>query len=498
MGGIIGRILGVIGVVLTSGTFCYAMEVMAFPEVGPIVRDITEERVVIMGQGKRGQDVQGVYRFTKILDRDRLDNFSTPHTFSMDQADRNVGHALLDNLEPGTAYQIQIGYAPSHDDLSQVNWDQAHKVNIATQGTEKSDTFSFLAGSCRRLGKVMGIALWDDKGDQIYEAMVKDAQITQASGGKTNLIAFIGDQIYADATDPLGNCSTFKEYAKRYELAFSQHFIRKLMASGIPIYMMRDDHEWWNDANKEAQEARPDQNVAAKKAYDLFQRPLAKITPKWWYSISGDIDIFFTDTRSEREPSKNLIMSPEQMEALKGWLVRKDLKDRIKVIVSSVPMLLLDTEDSWGGYKEQLAELLTHIATNHIQHIMVLSGDAHCQNDALFTIYNDEGKAQAQILEVLVSGLFAVSRRKADLLSDHMDLRKYGYYAKAEKGIKPTLKENLFGRIAGNHKEKTVDVWIYDHENNLLKEAHYDLQGKGLPKKKGVKTRKFNQLKIID
>jgi phosphodiesterase/alkaline phosphatase D-like protein len=182
------------------------------------------------------------------------------------------------------------------------------------------------------------------------------------------------------------------------------------------------------------------------------------------------------DTRSEREPSQNIMISQEQMDDLKAWLLHKDLKDRIKVIVSSVPMFLLDTEDSWGGYKAQLAELLTHITTNDIKHVMVLSGDAHCQNDGLFTIFDNNKQEQGKILEVLVSGLYAVKRNKAGLLSDKMDLKDHGFYVENEDGLKTTLTKNLFARISGNHKDKTVGVWVYDKNNNLLRESHYDLK----------------------
>lgn len=460
------------------GTFsctAHEQEVREFPKVGPILRSITPNQAVIMGQGNRHHDVQGVYRYAEISKDNTVGTFSNPISFSMDDGDRRVGMAFLDNLKTGTKYQIQIGYSAKTTDLTHMNWNHAHQMKIMTQEKAKSDTFSFLAGSCRRLAEVMGVTLWDEKGDKIFNAMHKDIQITQAGDGETDLIAFIGDQIYADAT-PFDKCESFKEYAERYELAFSQPFLKKLMGSGIPIYMMRDDHEWWNDADKEAQDARPDQNKAAKRAYDLYERPLGKATPEWYYSTTGNIDIFFMDTRSEREPSNNLMISQAQMDALKNWLIQDGLKDRLKFVVSSVPMFLLDTEDSWGGYKKQLGELLKHITENKIEGVVVLSGDAHCENDALFTISDKDGNDQGQILEILVSGLFAIARNKAGSIDDHMNLKSHGFYVKAKDGIQPTLMENLFARISGNHKEKTVDLWVYDADNNKLKESHYNLK----------------------
>jgi phosphodiesterase/alkaline phosphatase D-like protein len=389
--------------------------------------------------------------------------------------DRRVGRVVINSLEPGTKYRLQIGYTDQGFALDNLHWDQAHQLTVQTLSDPPNDYFSFLTGSCRRLDEIFGISLWGKKGDKIFDAMVKNIKIAEASGGKTDFIAFTGDQIYADAT-PIHACRSFDEYARRYELAFSQIFMRRLLASGIPIYMMRDDHEWWNNADKEEQDGRAKQNQAAQKAYDLFQRPQGKDTPHWWYTTTGDVNVFFMDVRSEREPSQARMISNDQMEALKEWLVREDQQDRIKIIVSSVPMFLLDTDDSWGGYKSQLADLITHIIDNNIKYLMVLSGDAHCENDALFTIYNKEGKAKGQILEVLVSGLFAVSREKAGQLSDRMDLLEHGYYVRANGGLRPTVTKNLFARISGDQRTKNVGIWVYDRNNKLLKEACYDLE----------------------
>lgn len=453
----------------------FSQEIQTFPQVGPIVRDITSDSMTIMGQGSKHENIQGIYRVAQLTDSVIPLTFSDPQTFPMSPQNRNVGHAFLRDLSPATSYQIQIGYIPEASDLATLDWNKAHQFTITTNRITQADNFSFIAGSCRRLEEILGITLWKKKGDTIFKAIIKDIHITARAGGKTNLIAFIGDQIYADAT-PFGKCKTFKEYAKRYELAFSQPFIRHLMALGIPVYMIRDDHEWWNDSNRETQQPKPDQDDAATRTYNLFQRPQGSETPNWWYTTSGDVDIFFLDIRSEREPSRNITISDEQMSALKTWLSREDLEDRIKIIASSVPMFLLDSDDSWGGYKEQLADLLTYITVNNIKYTAVLSGDAHCENDAIFEIFNNEKDKKGHILEVLVSGLFAVSHGKADKLRNHMDLSDHGFIVKAAEPLQPTLTQNLFARISGNHLNKTIDIWVYDNKNNLLKESHYDLE----------------------
>lgn len=451
---------------------CWGQEVLQFPEVGPIVRSISTNDVVIMGQGNKHHEVTGVYRYAKVGPDEA---FSAPHIFSMSKADYNVAHAAIKNLDADSLYKVQIGYVNDKSALDKMDWSQAHNLSVMMQSSPKGNEFSIQVGSCRRLGEILGVSIWSKEGDKIFKAMLKDLQVAKSSGVTTDLITLIGDQIYSDAT-AIGSCKTAQEYAERYELAFSQKYIRALMASGIPVYMTRDDHEWWNNANKEEQELRPEQNQAAKLSYDLFQRPLGKETPNWWYTVSGNVEIFYTDTRSEREPSKQQIISPEQLTALKEWLGRDDLKDRIKIIVSSVPMFLLDTNDSWGGYKAQLADLLSYITTKEIKYAMVLSGDAHCENEALFKITTSKGEEKGHILEVLVSGLYAVARNKAGKIAGAMDLSEHGFKVESKTPLHPTLTENLFARITGDHKLKTVNVAVYNNKHNLLQSSVYNLE----------------------
>jgi phosphodiesterase/alkaline phosphatase D-like protein len=202
-------------------------------------------------------------------------------------------------------------------------------------------------------------------GDPIFHGMNLNIEESSEQGTATNFVFFGGDQIYADAlgeSSILMPANEFDEYAALYEKAFSQEHFRKLATTrGLPIYMVRDDHELWNDANAEEEAKRPQQSADGHKAYTLYQKPFGKDTPNYWYTVSNGAEMFITDTRSERLPSQQKIISNNQMQALKDWIIADSRKDRIKIIATSVPMFLLDSDDSWNGFMEQKHELLNLI-----------------------------------------------------------------------------------------------------------------------------------------
>lgn len=461
--------------------------VKEFPKVGPIIRYITPTSITLMGQGdilkkhlfhhSTPHDNLGVAALRQ-FNGDELGEESVV-TFPMKHKDRHVGHLTLDSLKPGQKYVVRIGYLSSPDMVkSKLNFENCHVVRFCTPKSDQpEEDFSILTGSCRRIGRKTSD--WAKEGDHIFKGMETNILNAERLGGRTDSIAFTGDQIYADAMGMLFPAKTFYEYGRVHEKAFSQEHFRSLAANfSGPIHMTRDDHELWNDANAEEEEKYPEQSAAAHKAYSLFQRPFGKKTPHFWYTTSNGAEMFFTDTRSERRPSKKQLISEEQLTALTTWLSADSRKNAIKIIVTSVPIFLLSTEDAWNGYPEQYRKLLDHIISNNIKHVMFISGDAHCQNDGMFHAYKADGKDTGHaFLEVLVSGLFAVARNKAGLLGDTIDLRTEdkGYLLKTKTPLSPTLTENLFARISGNNTTKEVTVEVFNQKNERLRKTLYNL-----------------------
>lgn len=469
------------------------IEIKPFPKIGPMIRDLTPTSITVVVQGdipdhhffhqQVHQNNTGIVYLRSVNDDQTLGRFVK---FVLKEEDRHVGHLTIDQLNAGQNYTLKIGYVPepiTGDDkinVADFEWTNAHELSFKTPMADKySESFSILAGSCRRIGlKTKG---WKHEGDKTADAMYRNIVQAGMMGEKTDSIALIGDQIYADASGSLFfPAKTFGEYSKLYEKAFSQPYFRKLASTySGPIHMMRDDHELWNNADAEEEMKYPEQSAAAYRAYALYQRPFGEATPNFWFTTSNGVEMFFVDTRSEREPSKNKIMSDAQLNALKAWLSDDVRKDYIKIIATSVPFFMLASDDSWSGFPEQRLALISHIIDNNIHNVMFLSGDAHCQNDAMYRIYESYGKDTGrEFLEVLVSGIFAVSRNKADLLTDKADLREElnGYFASANKNMsETTLTENLFARISGNHKTKDVRIQVYSSKNKLLKDVQYKL-----------------------
>ena len=127
---------------------------------------------------------------------------------------------------------------------------------------------------------------------------------------------------------------------------------------------------------------------------------------------------------------------------------------------------------------EQKHELVNYIVQNNIQHVMFVSGDAHCQNDAEFKVYDTKDRDTGhRFVEVLVSGLYAISRDKANKLQNETQAlhEESGYVLKTDKPLKETLTKNLFARITGNHVTKEVTVSVHSKKNKTLKTVHYKL-----------------------
>jgi len=462
--------------------------VKEFPKFGPMVRDLTSDTITIVGQGKLSKKKPHVHGRAILFEEsaDGQSDNGKSYTFEMLKDDRQVGFLNINGLKPNQQYRISIGYAAgrvedvgaSQSQNISYSWEKAHSFRFMTAPIIQGDQFSILVGSCRRIG--LFTPLMDAFGDKIFKGMVKNVEALRAQGIKTNFVFFGGDQIYADALNDFNPAKTFEEYAELYEKAFSLKHFRKLTAStGTPTFMQRDDHELWNDADAEEELKRQDQAAAGYKSYALYQRPQGPLTPKFWHTTQNGVDTFFTDTRSERLPSKNLIMSVEQMDDLKSWMIAPERRNRIKIVTTSVPIFLLSTPDSWGGFNAQKLELVDHIVKNKIEHLVFVSGDAHCQKDAQFKIYDHQGSDTGiNVVEVLVSGLFAITREKADFIRDQSEalVDGEGYILKSATPLAETLKENLFARITGDQGTKKITISVHDKKNHLLKkEVEYQL-----------------------
>jgi alkaline phosphatase D len=73
------------------------------------------------------------------------------------------------------------------------------------------------------------------------------------------------------------------------------------------------------------------------------------------------------------------MLGTEQKTWLKNWLVSKNETAKFKFILSPIAFTedFPSTIDSWGNYLTERDEILEFIRENHIEGVLLLTGDSH-------------------------------------------------------------------------------------------------------------------------
>ena len=298
-------------------------------------------------------------------------------------------------LQPTQAYDYQIGYffadgePGDHKIDENDDWSRAAKGSFTTANSEANSPCSFVFGSCRYILRLLGISMFDERGDKTFRSINRQIE----NGVQTDFFLMVGDQIYADDLGPISPDKRPAEFFARYRTAFGQEHLRKLM-SRVPTYMVMDDHEIGNNWHQDRRHKEADLYAAAIHAYECYQfvhgpgfehlkRPQRSDTPeKLWFTFGhGEAQFFVMDTRTERFPSFDppLIIGGQQMVALKNWLAASG--DAIKFVVTSVPFFpdtRSESSDKWSGFERQRLDILDFIASRKVSKVVFLSGDVHC------------------------------------------------------------------------------------------------------------------------
>ena len=374
--------------------------------VGPIVGVTTKTSTRIWGRADFDNTSTGIRRcFGVARIRRKGKRFKKRIFFKMKPEFDYTGIVDFAGLKPGRSYVFEIGYFYADSELADLedlslDWSDASRGEVTTTPAEDNAPLSFVFGSCRYLLRFWGWSLFDDRGDKTFRSVLR-----QIEGGRdVDLLLMCGDQIYADDLNFVFPDRFLSEYHERYAEVFSQPNIRQLM-SRVPTYMTLDDHEIKNDWTQDefkndakrfanAMHAYHSYQVVHGPAFELSPDPTQSDIPdKIWYTHRhGCAEYFVMDTRTERftelEPPE--IISGEQMDALKAWLVATD--DTIKFIVSSVPFfpdVPVGAQDRWSGFREQRREILDFIRTNKVRRVVFLSGDIHCSGTSQLTCSKD-------------------------------------------------------------------------------------------------------------
>jgi len=348
----------------------------------------------------------------------------------------------ISELNPDTQYQFVINKG-----------EKVLATGIArTFASSENSNCSFITGSCRHHPTVSSSILRtfsrntgsSDDSFKTIENLISNKEIAP------KFFVMSGDQVYADHHSkmifPFGGAKTYKEYQKHYLRAYETPYFSKL-ASRYPFFMCMDDHEIKNDwsmdfvakTHKDHEKNRVHMQNGLK-AYTLYQAALSSVIKdssnisselqtlnsvdpddyaedrKLYYQFDdGPTSFFVMDARMERYGSVNppQMLAPKQMEKLKEWLLLDQNRDKVKFIVSSVP-LFPDTkdvkplipgapDDKWAGYPEQRFQILEFIRINNVKKVVFISGDVHVSLTAELTHASDP---DFRVYQIISSGFF--------------------------------------------------------------------------------------------
>ncbi len=291
---------------------------------------------------------------------------------------------------------------------------QRHQLAIGSFGN-----LAFLAGGCKHPGLT---GFERDRADGSFNEIVRQFDETQP-----RFMLMLGDQIYADArAGVMETQSSIEKLLPRYRSAFGSSMGFKELARRLPLYMAIDDHEI-NDSWSQEQvlTSHTDRVLAenAKAAFGIFQYSHSPGVPNKLANTAGGpatsvkgfnysyehngIPFLVLDTRTQRKrvPNRQLLHTSQWL-WLEQWLMAEKAKGaHPKFVVSGSVVLpgLQEDEgvpsprnaDSWQMSPAERCRLLSFIATNHIENVVLLSSDYHCSAAATITFSDSDVNAWA-------------------------------------------------------------------------------------------------------
>ncbi|MCA9750270.1 MAG: alkaline phosphatase D family protein, partial [Romboutsia sp.] len=238
-------------------------------------------------------------------------------------------------------------------------------------------------------------------------------------------------------------CKTIESMSELYRKTYNfKH--HKILCSSVPVYRTPDDHDrHMNNCNLETKERDPIGFANASRAYQLYQHHLGPASNyiehnEIWRDVNinklhhRDSTFFIMDCRSDRNEicyldsinNFSTIISFRQMKDFEQWIEKhRDNNEMVKFVVTSVPLLSQDTNDSWYGFPEQQKKVIDLILS--VRNIFVLTGDAHCCRSGTYSIYNYEDRYLGKITEILSSGLFAVNHDRGKPFNETIATEEY-------------------------------------------------------------------------
>lgn len=188
-----------------------------------------------------------------------------------------------------------------------------------------------------------------------------------------DLLLFLGDNHYADSTEPAKQRAAY--YEQRKLAAFRD------LTSRVACYGIWDDHDFGPN-NSDGTAAGKERSLQTFKEFwpnpDFGQRD----DPGVYFKLKrGDVDFFMLDVRYHRSPNESPDDGSKTMlgAAQLAWLKRELAASRAKVkfIASGSEWQTHGTVDSWSRFNRERLELFDFIQERGIPGVVLLSGDRH-------------------------------------------------------------------------------------------------------------------------
>ncbi len=459
--------------------------------VGPIVGHADINHVRIWGRATYQPLESGLPRrafgAARIRKKDGS-SYSSPRFFKMNPNFDLSGVVVFTGLDPDTKYAYQIGWFFSDKELYEIrssdkwDWHDADQGEFHTASDDPNKIREFVFGSCRYLLRLCNGSWFDNRGDKTFRSILKQVE----EGRPLNKFLMLGDQIYADDLNFLAPDEQVEQYLARYRDAFSQPHLKTLM-SNVSTYMTLDDHEiednWPSNADSRDMMLKYPAAVHSYQVYQMSHSPLLPIgddgkligiPDKYYYSFfDGCCDFFVTDTRTEREPEDDEIISDEQMQELLKWL--DDGSGRVKFVATSVPFFpdtKKSNDDKWSGYRRQRDQIISHIREQRINKVVFLSGDVHCSMAAELDI-SSPGEDTLKIYSIISSAFYwpypHMKRRQFKLTGSVASLTDDSAYTLGE--VSQVYSGDNFSRVLVSNEQ--IDIKVYERKGELIHTIQY-------------------------
>ena len=277
----------------------------------------------------------------------------------------NAVHLTLDDLEPGTSYDVRFvlgGEVKSEvvEVQTQVLWD--YRMD--------PPPFSFVTGSCAYINE----AQYDRPGRpygggyEIFESMASD---------DPDMMLWLGDNIYLREVD----FQSYSGFLHRYTHTRQTPEMAPLLKA-CPNYAIWDDHDFGpNDSDGSWVHA-----DWSREAFKTFWSNPSYGLPESPRCVSTafrfvDMDFFLLDNRTYRVNHQNKTNSPQVLgEAQIDWLIQALQKSRAPYKFVCIGGQVLNDAavyENVSQFPSEREEILRRLAEEDIRGVVFLSGDRH-------------------------------------------------------------------------------------------------------------------------